>query len=311
MHNGNERAALQRIWDAHGLGAVRHIARPARGSINQAMIVNDALVIRFDVLGKVAGRFASEAAAYTTLRASPVPVPEVVVLDLTRTLSPHDFLIATKLPGTPVIDSWPDLSPAQRERVATQAGEYLALIHDHAAYDRFGHLRDLPGGGFASWHDFLSDYFMRYAAQALGTGALDEVTLQAVAAVLRAHQSLTNRVRHGALLHSDYHWENLLQQNGTITGIIDFEWAYSGDPTADFIVDDKWETMCPGSAACVLAGYTSVRALDPDHARKSMLYKLVLDVETCVDCAREHNVRQLAATRETLAHRLAALRSDT
>jgi len=65
QHNGtpfhmiNEQ--LQRIWEAHGLGSIQTITRPARGSINYCLIVDSAYVIRFDITGKTVSRFQSEA----------------------------------------------------------------------------------------------------------------------------------------------------------------------------------------------------------------------------------------------------------
>jgi len=64
-----------------------------------------------------------------------------------------------------------------------------------------------------------------------------------------------------------------------LSGVIDFEWAFSGDPACDFIVRDKWEQMCPGSRAPLVEGYTQVRALEPDHALRVSLYKLLYHLE--------------------------------
>jgi hypothetical protein len=41
---------LQRIWYAHNLGTVQSVQSAKRGMNNLATVVNDAYVIRFDVL---------------------------------------------------------------------------------------------------------------------------------------------------------------------------------------------------------------------------------------------------------------------
>ncbi len=82
LHIINER--LQRIWEAHGLGSILSITRPAGGSINYCLIVNNAYAIRFDITGKIVSRFQSEALAYRYLCDSGVPVPEVVALDRSK-----------------------------------------------------------------------------------------------------------------------------------------------------------------------------------------------------------------------------------
>jgi aminoglycoside phosphotransferase (APT) family kinase protein len=136
FHMFNERLPL--IWEAHGLGSIRTITWPARGSINYCLIVNNAYVIRFDITGKTVSRFQSEALAYHHLCASGVPVPRVVALDQSKELVPYEYLITTRLEGTPVIDGWSDLSVQERERIAYEAGRYLAVIYSHT-FDRFGY----------------------------------------------------------------------------------------------------------------------------------------------------------------------------
>jgi aminoglycoside phosphotransferase (APT) family kinase protein len=283
LHIINEQ--LQRTWETHGLGSIRTITRPARGSINYCLVVNDAYVIRFDISGKIVSRFQSEALAYHYLRDSGVPVPQVVALDQSRELLPYEYLISTRLEGTPVIDSWSGLSVQERERIAYEAGRYLAVIHSHR-FDRFGKLRDLASGGFACWHDYSADYFHRYARQALDLGNIDTSLRDRMQAILERYRPLWDAVTKGSLVHSDYHFENILQHNGAVSGIIDFEWAYSGDPTIDLVAEDLWEQMCPGSKPFVYAGYTGLRQLDPNHDLKMALYKLYTYLEFLVDSKR-------------------------
>ena len=279
----NER--LQHIWEAYGLGSIRTITRPARGSINYCLIVNNAYVIRFDVTGRTVSRFQSEALAYCYLCDSGVPVPEVVAFDRSKELVPYEYLITTRLEGMPVIDSWSSLSAQQRERIAYEAGSYLAVIHSHT-FDRFGKLRDLASGGFACWYDYSADYFHRYAHQALDLGIIDTSLRDRMQAILEQYRPLWDAVTKGSLVHSDYHFENILQHNGAVSGILDFEWAYSGDPTLDLVAEDLWEHMYPGSKPFVYAGYTSLRQLDPNHDLKMALYKLYTYLEFLVDSKR-------------------------
>lgn len=283
LHMINER--LQCIWEAYGLGSIQTITWPARGSINYYLIVNNAYVIRFDITGKIVSRFQSEALAYRYLCDSGVPVPEVVALDRSKELIPYEYLITTRLEGTPVIDSWSSLSAQQREQVACEAGRYLAVIHSHT-FDRFGKLRDLASGGFICWYDYSADYFHRYARQALDLGIIDISLRDRMQEILDQYRPLWDAVTKGSLVHSDYHFENILQHKGAVSGIIDFEWSYPGDPTIDLVVEDLWEQMCPGSKPFVYAGYTSLSQLDPNHDLKMALYKLYTYLEFLVDSKR-------------------------
>jgi hypothetical protein len=62
---------------------------------------------------------------------------------------------------------------------------------------------------------------------------LDTTTTTRIEQLLVRFQPLMSVVTTGCLLHRDYHFENVLQQEGKVTGIIDFEWAMSGDPVFD------------------------------------------------------------------------------
>ena len=279
--------ALSRICERYGLGPVLKVERPERGIINHTLILNDHFVIRFDLLTtKGRSRFESEAMAYAVLGDSPVPVPRVAMLDRSRLIVPYDYLVTTKVPGMPVVDAWPSLTEQQREEAAYWSGKYLAIIHNHT-FPRFGKLRELETVGFPTWSSYVHDYFQRYAKQALELGVLDADAIERVDTVLSKYRPILDGVKTASLIHSDYHFENILAVDGRVSGIIDFEWAFAGDPVADFAVDDKWDEMCPGSATLVYKGYMSERDLDPDHELKVGIYKMVGHVESIVDKAEQ------------------------
>lgn len=60
-------ATIEVIWQAHGLGGVRQTASATSGVSNRCMIVNDALVIRFNVFDTTVPKFENERIAYELL----------------------------------------------------------------------------------------------------------------------------------------------------------------------------------------------------------------------------------------------------
>jgi aminoglycoside phosphotransferase (APT) family kinase protein len=99
----------------------------------------------------------------------------------------------------------------------------------------------------------------------------------------------------GRLVHGDYHFSNLLQQDGHLSGVLDFEWVMSGDVAWDFRIDDQLEIVCPGSRSAFYAGYTSRRPLTDHHAERVAFYKLglYLDYLTFEDEAENDQTRAL------------------
>jgi aminoglycoside phosphotransferase (APT) family kinase protein len=271
---------LQRIFNAHGLGKIHDFAMPARGSVNLVVIINDQYVVRMDTRPpNGTSRFLGEKIAYDFLAGSGLPVPRVIALDLSKKLIYYDYIIMTKLPGTPVIDAWDTLTPQQRHDVSFQAGEFLAHMHN-VTINHFGALKEIGNLRQKSVYEDVSFFFKRAATEAHHIGQLSAHNYQEVEALLNAAKPLLEKIRHGHIVHSDYQLENLLQEDGVITGIIDFEWVLGGDPTWDFVAEEKWDAQCPGSRKIIYDGYTSVRRLDSDHELRVRLYKALMHIET-------------------------------
>src|SRR5437899_3331431 len=149
------------IWQAYELGAVQTITVPRRGCSNACFVVNENRVVRFQVSDLPLHKFRTEKTAYDLLRATDLPVPELLVLDESRTLLPYVFSIVTRLPGETVYDSWNGLDGRTREQVAFEAGRFQALMHQQTL-PAFGGLSQLAQGGFATWTAYLEDYVARH-----------------------------------------------------------------------------------------------------------------------------------------------------
>ncbi|MBI1278843.1 MAG: phosphotransferase [Anaerolineaceae bacterium] len=278
-------AALAHIWAAHGLGEVRTVDWAGKGVNNPAFVINDAYVIRFDgLINEGVSRFEGEKVAYDLLKQAGIPCPEVIILDDSKTLAPYDYTIMTKVEGTSLLDSWSELTPIQQQAVAQEAGQLLARMHN-ITLSNFG---DLYGteGVFDSWYAYIMHYFEHDSQRAVSEGWLVPVIRDRMHTVLEVYRPLFETVTQPRLIHWDYHFGNLMQKDGKITAVLDFEWALGGDPAHDFNRRDEWESECPGSSALVYKGYTSLRPLQPDHETRVALYEM-LWFQDCVINARD------------------------
>ena len=268
-------AVLQRIWDAHHLGEIRSVTKPTRGVINDCRIVNDAYVIRFDTLDyDDLNRYEGERLAYDLLRGSGVPVPDVIALDSTKTIAPYRYLILSKLDGAPTADGWHTLGSEERAKVARSAGECLAVIHQ-CPFEGFGVIR-LATGSRRSWYEYIEDFVDDDTTETITLGLTSRALADQLRGIVQTHRNVLEIGTHGRLTHGDYQFDNLLHVDGTLTGVIDFEWMRSGDPAWDFRLEDLWEETCPGSRALVYEGYARRGALSEDHELRVQLYKLLL-----------------------------------
>ena len=279
---------IREIWAVYGLGAVRSVVAPPSGVRNESYIVNDELVIRFNTQDPQFAKFSNERAAYELLAPGSLPVPTVIALDESRRMVPYDYIIITRLPGANVAESQAALTSPQREALAWEAGRSLAHLHTFA-FAQFGKLNDLPHQPFPTWPTFFHDYARRYMDPAGQTGLVDAGTLARLQVVLNQTHDLLARVERGVLVHSDFHYENLLQEGGQLTGILDFEWALAGDPIMDFMAAPTREAQLPGSEAIFVAGYRSSGPLNAAHDRRLTVYRLFLALETAVTDHRQGN----------------------
>ena len=270
---------IRSIWQAYDLGAIDHVTPTPSGMRNESYIVNREWFLRLNTLDPGLTKFGNERVAYDLLADSGLPVPSVVVVDESRRIVPYDFIVLTRLPGANVAESRDTLSAAQVQALAWEAGRSLARIHAHT-FAGFDKLCEIEHPRFLSWFDYYSDYAHRYMRPARQRGLLDDQSFRRLEKVLARAHGLLAQVTRGVLVHSDYHYENILQQDGRLTGILDFEWALSGDPASDFVPVDERERVLPGSEPAFVEGYTSVRAFDEGHERRVAIYRLFLWVET-------------------------------
>lgn len=158
-------------------------------------------------------------ALFCALASPSTPVPEVVHTDFSRTLVDGDVLLTTFLPGragTP--------SDVDRARIRRQLGQATRTLHEITG----------PGFGYpqlglhGTWSEAFFSMFDAVEADAERYGVrLPEVPI-------RRHRDLFDEVRRPALVHFDL-WDGNVLTDGDLTGLVDGERAFWGDPVAEFV----------------------------------------------------------------------------
>ncbi|WP_433832816.1 phosphotransferase family protein [Actinoplanes sp. CA-015351] len=139
----------------------------------------------------------------------------------------------TRVPGTAPGMGLPDTDTATACSLARQAVKRLHTLHDWAppAHAEKVLREPLDHGGFAGRPALLAE--IESIAAVLPAVLLDG--LMAIAETAPSHA--------GALVpvHADCHWGNWLALDGTLTALLDFEWARFGEPMDDwfFLIADS------------------------------------------------------------------------
>jgi len=236
------------------------------------------VVLRFYLRDAAAA--AKEAALLTHL-ADVVPVPRVLragtcALEIEGETRPTPWLLLSWIPGRCLDARWDDRTPAAHARAGEELGGALGRLHA-AQQTHLGFLDaalevPTPMGGLRDvWRGYLRDMIASERAR-VRLGASRRRRLEAF--VRDQEQALMPLEGHYSLLHADCKPTNVfVDEAGAVTGLIDWEFAWSGPPLFDLGQMLRWpvpaafeETLLAGYAAaggCLAEGWrTCARLLD-------------------------------------------------
>ncbi|MFB6726552.1 phosphotransferase family protein [Kribbella sp. NPDC056345] len=178
------------------------------------------------------------------------PVPEVVD-------SGPDFLLMTALPGVTLHSV-----STERAQYRRELGAIVSSLHEVTGTDGFGY----PQRGFK---DSWSKAFLAMFDDLLTDADRYDVALPAKVTrqLVTDRTALLDSVSTPRLIHFDLWDGNILVEDGRVTGLIDGERAFWGDPVAEFVSLTLFSDVDPD----LIAGYGA----DIDRERLS-LYRVYL-----------------------------------
>ena len=219
-------------------------------------------------------------------RETTIPVAEILAHDTSRRVVDRDFLIMEKLAGGALSD-FPRLTAALYDRVLEQVGRMLAQLH-RITRDRYGYLGahrcmepqpDWPSAFRVMWNRLIDNI--------VGVGAYSEQEAARLRGLLEQCAGAFERPVPASLLHMDIWAQNILvDEQGHVTGIVDWDRGLWGDPEIEFAVLD----YCGISEPAFWRGYGQPRDGSPDAQRRGVFYYLYeAQKYIVIHIARRHN----------------------
>lgn len=171
------------------------------------------------------------------LEETSVPVPEILAFDFSRSLIDRDFLIMPQLPGKPLSSA--DLSRNAYRNALRQWGRYVAEIHSVTDREnRFGYLGEhqcmTPG---STWRHAFTEMYRKELEDIHRCGVYTREIVDDATELLDRHVSCLDSCHTSRLCHGDLWVTNLLvDEDGDVTGVIDFDRACWGDIEWDLAI---------------------------------------------------------------------------
>lgn len=237
-----------------------------------------------------------------------VPVPEVVHADFDHTVVGGDLLLMTHLPGRTLYSRRRRTGKAEWDGLQSELGSLVASLH-RITGDAFGY----PQAGLArDWRTAFLSMVDAVLADARRFDAPLPVSADRVSALVHAQAHLLNDVHTPVLVHFDLWAGNILvddTRNGpVITGLVDGERAFWGDPLAEMVSPALFGDIA--DAPAFLDGYRAaggVVDLDARIRRRLALYRCYLYLIMLVEAVprgasgAEHEYAAGLVRRELLA----------
>ncbi len=222
-----DRAALDALLKEAGVEPVDTVEELTEGTFNTVYRLGQDLILKLSpdpdapVLSYEEDLIHTEAEFYRAALGK-APVPEVVHTG-------EDYLLMTALPGTTMQSA--GIAGAERARLRRELGGIVASLHEVTGTG-FGYPQK---GLVATW----SDAFLAMVDDVLADAERFAVTLPRPAAqiwqLVLDRANLLNEVHSPRLIHFDLWDGNILVEDGRITGLVDGERAFWGDPVAEFV----------------------------------------------------------------------------
>lgn len=139
-----------------------------------------------------------------------------------------EWAVSVRLPGAVLAQLWPSLDKGHRHRAVAGIAEALRTLHHTPAPS------SVPAGDPDRCpHPLPADRLLRLLADAADLPGVDRTVFSDAAERLVDYARWLDATDTN-LVHGDLHFENVLATaDGTVTGLLDFEWSRLGPPDLD------------------------------------------------------------------------------
>ena len=216
---------------------------------------------------------AQEPGIHALLRAqTSVPVAEIYAYDDSHALIDRSYMLMERLPGRALSDL-PHISQGLYDRILEQVGDSLrqahALLAESECYGYLGEHR--PMNPQPTWWQAFRFMWRALLDDIVHAGGYTPEEAAYLGDLLDAYRACFDHPVRASLLHMDVWSQNIMvDDQGTLTGLVDWDRALWGDPEIEFAVLDYCGVSEPG----FWRGYGTARDQSPEAQVRQRFYLL-------------------------------------
>jgi aminoglycoside phosphotransferase (APT) family kinase protein len=196
-----------------------------------------------------------------------VPVPEIYYYDPTLAVIDREYILMEKMPGTPLTEL-PEVPIREYTEILFQLGRMTRELHAITG-DLFGYVRAKsvmqPQD---SWRKAFVIMLERILQDCINAGCFEEDEVNILRKVFLDNEKVLEKKGPPVFLHLDIWQQNILAENGRVTGLLDFDRSAWGDVELEFAVLD----ICGLSKPAFFAGYGEARDTSKAAVKRNALY---------------------------------------
>ncbi|WP_303974957.1 phosphotransferase family protein [Streptococcus merionis] len=173
----------------------------------------------------------TEIETYRKLQNRQIPVPRIFAHDFSHDLIPHDFFFMEKISGK----TWEEYRPRKTKGLLYQLGSYTAEMHQVTS-DQFGSITHDSSERFDSWSEAFMTQIDTLLSEAEAQGT--RLHVEKIRQQITLRKDLLDEVTTARLVNFDLWSGNVFlekRKDLEISGLIDFERSFFGDPMASFV----------------------------------------------------------------------------
>lgn len=211
----NDEKLIEKIVSKNGITGSVPIFRFEGGQVNRVYQIGQDYVLKIENNLDVT-EHQSEIIALAVSAGAKVPkILDAGELDGSR------YLLMEKVNGRKLSEDWMGFSEVQKKSLMDQIAEQLKIFHS-IKFDAYALPRSRQ---FDNWEAAIDSYTHFDDVDKTKLDAQTLANFESLEKFYYGHKSILRDSSKPVLVHNDLHFDNILHQDGVLTGIIDFDFA--------------------------------------------------------------------------------------